>query len=148
MDALPEGLPELLDLFAHSLAEIRFGDLDGAVLTAAASEVTAAANAVALAERALESAHASLDTAHEVLLRQANRALAYARVFAEGDEALLARVNAIALPRGRAAARKAAAQAAHGLAGTGADAAPAPRPRGRPRKTTGENDLPLALTGE
>jgi hypothetical protein len=147
MDALPEGLPELLDLFAHSLAEIRFGDLDGAVLTGAAAEVTAAANAVALAERALESAHTSLDTAHEVLLRQANRALAYARVFAEGDEALLARVNAIALPRARGSARKSAAQA-QALGGGNAEAAPAPRPRGRPRKTVPENEMPLGLTGE
>jgi hypothetical protein len=149
MENLPEGVPELLDLFAHSLADVRFGDLDATVLTAAASEVTEAASAVALAARALETARASLLTAQDALVFQANRALAYARVFAETDEALLARVNAITLPRARIAARKPAAS------GVDVDGAAPSRPRGRPRKIASapashaaEDHAPLAQAGE
>ena len=152
MDALPEGLPELLDLFAHSLADVRFGDLDAKVLATAASDVTDAASAMAAAERALETARAALAAAQEVLLLQANRALAYARVFAEPDEELLARVNAITLPRARAAARKPVAPGLGVSAGAGADAPAATRPRGRPRKIIlqeqEQEQVPLAHAGE
>ncbi len=155
MDALPQGFPDLLDLFAHSLAEVRFGDLDAATLTSVAAEVTAAAEEVAAAEAALETARAALAARQETLLVQANRALAYARVFAEADEPLLARVNAIVLPRSPRKPRLDTVFSAAAATGTDPELA-ARRPRGRPRKIAPDSSAEifdieqqsLASTGE
>ena len=145
MDALPPGFPELLDLFAPSqpLAEIRFADLDAATLTTAGSELSAAAAEVATAEESLEAARATLAHRHEALLLHANRALAYARVFAEADETLLARVNAIVLPR---APRKARTDQPTLSATIPKDDELAPRRRGRPRKTVPDASVDIFET--
>jgi hypothetical protein len=163
MDALPQGFPDLLDLFAHSLAEVRFGDLDAAALTSLAAEVSAAAEEVAAAESALETARAALAARQETLLVQANRALAYARVFAEADEPLLARVNAIVLPRSPRKSRLGLGVDAGAGGGAGASTSAgidgelaARRPRGRPRKVVPDSSTEtfdaeqqsLASTGE
>src|SRR4051794_23559733 len=89
----------VLDLFATELAEVQFADLDARVLARVAAEVDAAAEATLVAEAALEGARAALHEKTEALVQHAHRALAYARVYAENDEALTARLEAIALPR-------------------------------------------------
>jgi hypothetical protein len=126
-------LQGVLDVFATTLADVRFGDVDAATLAHLATEVAAAAGVVAAAQAALESARASLHERQEALLLAAQRALAYARVYAEADAALSARLDAINLPR--AARRPRAEAAALTLdAVASVDASPPRRPRGRPRK--------------
>ncbi|MBM4282613.1 MAG: hypothetical protein FJ137_18295 [Deltaproteobacteria bacterium] len=99
----PLGVPlrDVLALFADELADVRFPDVDDATLRAAAAAVADAHVEVRRLEGALHDARRALDEAHDALLLRAQRGVAYARVFADGDAALLARLDAIALPRGR-----------------------------------------------
>ena len=119
----------LLDLFETSLADVRFADLDAKALMRAAGEVESADEEVNAAQAVLDGARAKLLERQEALLQQAHRALAYARVYAEQDEALSAQVGAINLPRPARRARS----------GTEAlvlspEPAPSSRPARRPRK--------------
>ena len=90
---------QFLDLFAQQFADVKFADLDTRVLVDAAARVTAEADAVTRAEAALEAARATLLEGQEALYTKAQRALAYARIYAEDDADLSARLDAIALPR-------------------------------------------------
>jgi hypothetical protein len=125
---IPPPVQTLLDLFTTSLADVRFADLDGQALARCATEVESAAEAVALAQSALDAAREALQQRQDALLQRAQRALAYARVYAEGDEALSAKLDGVSLPR---PTRRSRAEDALVLS---ADPQPALRPRGRPRK--------------
>jgi hypothetical protein len=140
MDAIPTPIQTLLDLFATTLADVRFADVDAQTLARVASEVDAAAAVVASAEATLASAREALQERQDALLLHAQRAVAYARVYAENDESLSERLSAIALPRG--ARRTRASGDALVLS---PDPEPAPRPRGRPRKPQEPAPAPDAL---
>jgi hypothetical protein len=128
MIAMHPAVQALLDLFATSLAEVRFADVDGPSLARCAAEVEAAAQAEAVARSALDAANLALQEKQEALLQRAQRALAYARVYAESDTTLTASLEAIGLPR---ATRRATVGDALVLS---AASDTSPRPRGRPRK--------------
>lgn len=128
MTVVPAPIQTLLELFTTTLAEVRFADLDGQTLARCAAEVETAAVAVATAQRVLDAAREALQDKQEVLLQRAQRALAYARVYAESDEALSRQLDAVSLPR---PARRPRAEDALVLS---AEPQPAPRPRGRPKK--------------
>jgi multidrug efflux pump subunit AcrA (membrane-fusion protein) len=127
--AIPAPVRTLLDLFTTSLADVRFADVDGETLTRSAADVEAAAEAVAAAQLALDSALEALQERQDALLQRAQRALAYARVYAESDDALSGRLEAVSLPR---ALRRSRAEDVLVLS---ADVQPSARHRGRPRKT-------------
>jgi hypothetical protein len=99
MIAIPPAVKSVLDLFTTDLADVRFGDLDAPALARIAGDVQAASDVVVAAQLALDVARGALHERQEVLLQQAQRALAYARVYAEADLALTARLDAITLPR-------------------------------------------------
>lgn len=129
----------VLDLFCAELAALKFPDVDRAVLEAAAGKVHAAAAAVQAAEEALAAARGVLAEGQEGLLQKCQRALAYARIYAEEDAGLSQKVEAIALPRagkrGRTTELPAPAEdSAPGAAG-------APRRRGRPPKAAASGAL-------
>jgi hypothetical protein len=98
-DPIPSAVQEVVDLFVSELASLKFGDLEPTSLAAASEEVKAVAADVIRAEAALESARAVLAEKKEALLQKAQRALAYARVYAENQPALASRLERIALPR-------------------------------------------------
>src|ERR1700722_4150067 len=123
MSAIPQPIQTLLDLFTTSLADVRFADVDGATLARCGSEVEGSAKSVAAAQAALDAARAELHEKQEVLLQRAQRALAYARVFAEGDEGLTGQLDTVNLPR---PARRPRVEDVLVLS---ADPQPAPRPR-------------------
>jgi hypothetical protein len=129
MESISIPVQNLLDLFVTDLSEIRFGDIDAETLKRLAADVDAAAVIVSSAQAALESAQGMLVAKQDALLQQAQRAAAYARVYAENDEALTLRLNAIALPRTSRRAR----QSGDALV-LCPDPEPAPRPRARSRK--------------
>ncbi|MBX3197137.1 MAG: hypothetical protein KF894_03185 [Labilithrix sp.] len=131
MSARSPAVQSLLDLFASELADVRFGDLDATTLARLASEADAAEDAVATAQTLVDEARARLLDRQEALLQHAQRALAYARVYAESNAALSARLEAIALPR---PARRPRPSDAEAFALSAEHEAPR-RPRGRPRKT-------------
>jgi hypothetical protein len=128
MIAMHPAVQALLDLFATSLADVRFADVDGPSLARCAAEVEAAAQAEAVARSALDAANLALQEKQEALLRRAQRALAYARVYAESDTTLTASLEAIGLLR---ATRRATVGDALVLS---AASDTWPRRRGRPRK--------------
>ena len=134
---IPAPIQTVLALFTTSLADVRFADVDAEQLARLASDVEAAAETVAAAQATLDAAREALQDRQDALLHQAQRALAYARVYAESDESLSARLEAISLPR---AARRSRAEEALVLS---ADPQPSPRPRGRPRKATPIVELAL-----
>jgi len=83
MSAIPSPIQSLLDLFASDLADVRFGDVDATTLSGAAAEVETAAEALSAAQAVLDEARAKLQERQDVLMQHAQRALAYARVYAE-----------------------------------------------------------------
>lgn len=115
MTSLPPPVQSVLELFQGPLASVRFADIDAAGLAQLAAEVEAASSEVREHENKLGELRPILAQRQEALLALAQQALAYARVYAENDEALLEAVNRISLPRA-AKPRKAPASAK----GTGA----------------------------
>ena len=126
--AIPAPIQTLLDLFTTALADVRFADVDGKTLGRCAADVETAAQGVAAAQAALDVAREGLQEKQDALLHRAQSALAYARVFAESDEALSHQLDAVSLPRSTRRARGAESLV------LSAEPPPAPRPRGRPRK--------------
>lgn len=133
MTALPPPVQSVLELFQGPLASVRFADIDAAGLSKLAAEVEAAASDVQEHEGKLAELRQTLAQRQEALLSLAQQALAYARVYAESDEALLDAVNRITLPRptkprkspAKGAAARSETSEASGSAGTEEDAASA-----------------------
>lgn len=122
--SISPALQELIALFNAQLEEVRFPGADAQTLSADAEAVREAARALTLAEAAAEAARERLAETQEALLSRGQRALAYAKIYAEEDPALWARLESVQLPR---TARRAARSEAD-------EVAAAPRRRGRPPK--------------
>lgn len=136
MSAISPPVQTVLDLFATHLPDLRFGDVDAQSLARGAQEVQAAADVVTASQATFESARVVLHERQEALLQQVQRALAYARVYAEADETLSAHLDAVTLPRPTRRARV-EIPVAHGTSEElvlTSEPQPAKRPRGRPRK--------------
>ncbi|MCY1040610.1 hypothetical protein OV208_04685 [Corallococcus sp. bb12-1] len=135
-DSISPALRGLLELFATDLADVKFPDVDTAVLGEAAAHVREKAEAVARAQAALDAARQVLNESQESLLQKGQRALAYAKVFAEDDAELGAKLEAIHLPRPtRKAGRSEGPQATVEPVGMAPGSEEnAPRRRGRPPK--------------
>ena len=100
MSQLSPPIQAVLELFVHGpLADQRFADVDAAVLSELASTVEAAAAALAEQEAQLSELRQTLADRQDALLLLAQRALAYARVYAEHDDALTEQLSRISLPR-------------------------------------------------
>jgi hypothetical protein len=140
---IPPAVQQVLHMYETNLPLVKFGDLEATVLAKAAEEVVLAATVLEHAEAALETARVALLEKQEDLLQKALRALAYARVYAEGDAELAARVEEISLVRSSRRAQK-----VEGIeGGQPAPTAQAPRRRARPRQpdlTAGVLDLSVA----
>lgn len=130
MSAISSPVQTVLDLFATSLSDVRFGDVDAEKLAALAVDVQSAAEAVTAAQTLVDDARTKLQEQQDALLLHAQRALAYARVYAESDALLSARIEAIALPRPLRRSRPDA-----NVLLLSSEEPPLRRPRGRPRKT-------------
>lgn len=117
---------KLIELFSEEPA-LKFPDLDAGALREAAARVEQRNEALKEVEGVLQKARAALEEEQESLLRKAQRAQAYLKVYSESDPALGSRVDAIVLPRSRRGPR-----ADVGVAPV--DGESAPKKRGRPRK--------------
>ena len=106
----------VLELFKGPLASLRFADVDAEGLATLASDVESAALEVATQEAKLAELRQGLVARQDALLVLAQRALAYARVYAENNDELLEELNRISLPR-LAKVRKASASKGAGSAG-------------------------------
>lgn len=135
-DAVPPPVRSLSDLFGEALAAVKFPDVDAPALAAGVAKVDGLQAEVMRLEEELGRARAALDVGRDELLRMAARAHAYARVYAEDDDALRSRIDAITLPRARA--RPASVVA---VAGEGAGSAP------RRKKRAVAEEEPSSLFG-
>jgi hypothetical protein len=143
-DPISPALQDLLKLFGQELSAVKFPDLDRAVLEEAAERVKEKAEEVARAQAALEAARQSLYESQEALLQKGQRALAYARIFAEDDTELSAKLDGISLPRPvRKAPRMEGATALEAPSVQSEESAP--RRRGRPPKA--RTSAPLFAEG-
>lgn len=122
MSLISQPLQAVVALFEGPLAGVRFADIDASGLSKLSSEVENAAAEVEQQEAKLGELRQSLAQRQEALLGLAQQALAYARVYAENDEELLAKLNDISLPRATKP-RKAAPTKARGASEAGATAA-------------------------
>lgn len=111
MSLLPQPLQAVVALFEGPLAGVRFADIDAGGLSKLAGDVTNAATEVEQQEAKLVELRQGLAQRQEALLGLAQQALAYARVYAENDEELLAKLNDISLPRATKPRKAAAVRA-------------------------------------
>lgn len=133
LELLPPDVQQLLQLFA-ALPDVRFPDLDVFAMQEAVARLNDRRLELAHIEAQLAMAQSAVDEENEALLKKSHRLLSYLKVFAEHDEALLEKVNALSLPRLKktATAPRPAVEAVDGEATE--SLVPAPRKRGRPRK--------------
>jgi hypothetical protein len=110
MTPLSQPLQAVVALFEGALSGVRFADVDATGLGKLAAELTNVAAEVEQQEAKLASLRQDLAQRQEALLALSQRALAYARVYAEDDEELLAKLNDIVLPRAAKARKPAAAK--------------------------------------
>lgn len=99
MSSLSAPLQAVVDLFSGPLQGVRFADIDGEGLNNLATEVESLGNEVEALEAQLASYREALVLKQEALNTLAQQALAYARIYAESDEALSAELEEISLPR-------------------------------------------------
>ena len=102
IDPVTQPVRDALPLFEGALKDVRFPDVDAASLATSAQEVEQRFAELRRLEASIDEAKRAVADAFEGLLQKTQRGLAYARVFAEGDDALRARLDAIHLPRPKA----------------------------------------------
>jgi hypothetical protein len=94
-DLLPPLTVHLLDLFQGPLRDVRFPDADGERLGAAVDAAAAAHEALARAEAAVEAARSVLTDKQRFVAQETERAIAYARVYANDHPELRATLDAL-----------------------------------------------------
>ena len=120
---ISHALRDVLTVFDDDgLCDVKFPDVDNDALQAQAAQVEERFKEMKRLEAALEDARKKLDEAQEALLSKAQRAVAYARVYAEGDVLLSSRLESISLPRPKAR-----------TTATTTTMAETPKKRGRPK---------------
>jgi hypothetical protein len=95
LDQTPELARQIIELYAEELADVSFPDIDLAKLRSAQNELHAAQLEFERIEAELAQARAERDRQSDALGTKAERALAYARVFAQGDPSLAPRIAEI-----------------------------------------------------
>lgn len=92
-EALSPAIRELLSVFEGELAEVHFPGVDRKVLAELAGQVEGETRHVEELRQQLDEAQALLGDAQQKLLRAAELGLAYARIYAAEDAALLSRLS-------------------------------------------------------
>ena len=134
LDLLPTDLQQLLQLFS-SLPDVRFPELDPGSLQVAVARVKDRQLELLSIEAQRDAVRLALEEEQEALLRKGHRLHAYLKVFAEHDEALATKVNALSLPRLRKPALPKTEAVVEGAP------VPEPKKRGRPRKASSTDAL-------
>ncbi len=140
-DLVPQAIRDLLAFYKERYPETRFGDVDVGVLQSAVDSIDEAAQAVVQAEETLAAARASFRDVEVEISQKAARAVSFLKIFVDGDEEPLAKLEAIAasMPATR---RKPKVSASDAEMGSGE-----PRQR-RGRKSKGSDGSAVALLQE
>jgi hypothetical protein len=142
-DSLAPALRELLDVFQRELAEVQFPGVDHKVLRDLAAQVESEGQRVDALRQQLEEAQNILGDAQTKLVRAAELGLAYARVYAADDAALLDRLSTLHVGNEPAPKRRKLEVAATGEEG----AVRLPAKRGRKPKVRPEGEETGEETG-
>lgn len=130
---IPAPIQTLVALFEETLTAVNFPDVNTTVLQEASQAVVDAHTQVTRLEAELAAARAALSERQDALLGKAQRALAYARIFAEEQPGgSLTRLDAVSLPRPGRRTPKVEATVEPVAAGEQLATSEAPRKRGRP----------------
>ncbi len=105
-EPIGRSLRATVELFEDELADVRFPDVSALVLRERAVAVSDRAEAVEAAREALARAEAELVAERASFTALVARALAYARIYAEGHPELRERLDALAAGNGPAAPKK------------------------------------------
>src|SRR5688500_16153049 len=92
-EALSPAIRELLSVFENELSEVQFPNVSAKILTDLAAQVADESQRVEELRQQLEVAQNTLSEAQQKLVRTAELGLAYARVYAADDAALLGRLS-------------------------------------------------------
>jgi hypothetical protein len=134
-DLLSADLQQLLQLFS-SLPSVTFPELDPTSLQTDVARIKERYLELLHIEAQLAAVRSALDDEQEALLKKGHRLHAYLTVFAENDESLGAKVEALSLPRLRRPAAPSKPVEVLLTAEGEPVPAPAPKKRGRPRKVS------------
>jgi len=129
LDATPALARQVIELYSDSLTDVRFPDLDLEDLLSLQNDLHDAQLEIERLETELAQARSELETRNQALLTKSERALAYARVYAQGDEELSARISEIDRSKKNSAGD------------TGSSMGEAPAKRGRKPKAAKLNTL-------
>ncbi|MGM0574368.1 MAG: hypothetical protein ACQEXJ_01360 [Myxococcota bacterium] len=99
IDPVPPSVQQVLDLFEDALSEVTFPDIDRERLGTLAESVREQAAEVQRLREALDAARREQEERQQALLDAARKGISYARVFADGDADLTARLDDLALAR-------------------------------------------------
>jgi hypothetical protein len=132
---IPAADQAVLTLFAGPLSAVSFPGVDRAVLEGAAERVARASEELHRVEILLAEARAALDQGREALAQTCARALAYARVYADGDDELSRHLDTMPPPRGPRRSPRVEETLPPTVAAT---TSTLPRKRGRPRRPGSE----------
>jgi len=98
-DHIPQPVKEVLDVFSDALAGVEFPDVTKDTLTSLADQVDQRQQELEAAQTSLEQAQQALLASQTELLEIAKRGLAYALVYAQGDNNLRERLQTINFQR-------------------------------------------------
>ena len=88
IDPIPEEVSRIIELFSSSLKGVSFPEISADSLKAASREVAKRADELAKAEAAVSAARDRLDLERAQLMRTAERAAAYARIYSQAHPEL------------------------------------------------------------
>jgi hypothetical protein len=98
-DAISAPIQDLLNLFKEHLSSVTFPDVSFEILESLIKKVESNTNELQEALAKVETVRAALELNNNELLQKAVRGLAYARIYAEGNEALLEQLSKINLSK-------------------------------------------------
>lgn len=100
-DVVPSDVGEFLDIYAEELPDVRFPDVDRDSLEALAGQVRERAAELARLHEEVRQAREALDQAQDELRKAACRGLAYAKIYADGNDELSGRLAELNLAPGQ-----------------------------------------------
>jgi hypothetical protein len=134
LDVTPALARQVIELYATELSDVRFPDLDLSDLLQHQAELHTAQLEVERIEAELAQAREEVETRSQALSLKAERALSYARVFAQGNPELSPRIADIGRRKGALGHSPHAPNPDTGLAAT-------PPKRGRRPKASAPSEL-------
>lgn len=99
-DTIPSSIQEFYDLFKKDLSNVTFPDISIEILENLISEVHEKFSALKEAQAQVIAAQEALEASQNELLQKSIRGLAYAKIYAEGQEELSEKLAQIVLSKG------------------------------------------------